>query len=140
MFRMIVMILPFAVVLLTVIGALVRTIARVWVRHRVQMVLLEKLEERPELLETIQDVQDIVEEEDSRQSTWKPDFVQTGAILVAIGIASAIGFGVFGRSQMTTAAYFGGVMCVCLGFILAVVGLLARYLTQSPIHRIRDEQ
>lgn len=134
------MILPFAVVLLTVIAALVRTISRVWVRHRVQMVLLERLEERPELLESLQEVQDLVEEAEHPPSAWKPDFVQTGAILVGIGILCAIGFGLFGRSQVATAAYFGGVMCVCLGFILAVVGLLARYLTQSPIHRLNDEK
>lgn len=134
------MILPFALVVLAIITILIRTIGQVWVRHRVQMTLLERLEERPDLLEVMQDVQDTVEEPASR-ATGKhaPDFVLTGVMLAGIGVACAIGAGVFGRSQVATAVYFGGVMCVCLGFILVVVGLLVRYLHATAIRRFKDD-
>lgn len=138
--RTVLMILPFALVILAIITVLIRTIGQVWVRHRVQMTLLERLEERPDLLESMQEVQDIVEEpRHTPSSSIAPDYVLTGVILAGIGIVCAVVFGGLGRSQLATAAYFGGVMCVCLGFILAVVGLLARYLHQSAIRRFKDD-
>jgi hypothetical protein len=134
------MILPFALVILAIITVLIRTIGQVWVHHRVQMTLLERLEERPDLLEVMQEVQDVVEEPPRRPgNTFSPDFVLTGVVLAGIGIACAVIAGVFGRSQVATAVYFGGVLCVCLGFILAVVGLLVRYLHLSAIRRFKDD-
>ena len=134
------LILPFALVILAIIAVLIRTIGQVWVSHRVQMTLLERLEERPELLETMQEVQDLVEEPRPRPaSAVAPDYVLTGVMLAGIGIACAVVVGMLGRSQVATAIYFGGVMCVCLGFILAVVGLLVRYLHLSAIRRFKDD-
>ncbi|MFP4500420.1 MAG: hypothetical protein ACLFTT_05425 [Candidatus Hydrogenedentota bacterium] len=139
MLHTILMILPFAVVIIIIIGALGRSIAEVWVRHRVQMTLLEKLEERPDLLDTFQEIQEELEDKPGyTTSPWKPDFVQTGAALALVGIVCALAFSAMGRSQFATAAYFGGVMCVCLGFILAVIGLLVRYLSHNPSRHFKE--
>lgn len=141
MLKTIVFMLPFALVILTIIYALVRSIAQAWVQHRVQMSLLEKLEARPDLLDQLQEVQDLLAaQEAARDVWWRPDFILTGVILAGLGIVCAVTAAALGGSQTATAAYFGGVICVCLGFILAIIGLLMHYLSdQGPIKRFRDE-
>jgi len=44
-----------------------------------------------------------------------------------------------GGSLTATAAYFGGVLCVCLGFIIAMVGLLVRYLSHNVVKGLHDK-
>jgi len=140
MLRMIVLMLPFLLVVSTILFALVRSIGQVWVRHRVQMTLLEHLERRPELVEEFQEIQELaVRAQESEPSTLKPDYILTGVILAVLGMICAVVCAAVGGSLTATAAYFGGVLCVCLGFIIAMVGLLVRYLSHNVVKGLHDK-
>lgn len=136
MLRIIVFMLPFVLVIATLLYALIRTIGRVWLQHRVRMTLLEQLERQPELLEQWHQMDSLLAEPPAVQTnTYMPDFILTGACLAVVGILTAFVAAVIGGSQTATAAYFGGVICVCLGFIIGMVGLLTRYLNHHPADR-----
>ena len=140
MVRMIVLMLPFLLVIFTILFALVRSIGQVWLRHRIRMTLLEQLEKRPELLDQFHDLQEAaIPERPPEPSFWKPDYILTGVILAVLGIVCAVVCAAVGGSRIATAAYFGGVLCVCLGFILAMVGLLLRYLSHTAAKGLHDD-
>lgn len=140
MLRMLLLMLPFLLVVFTILFALMRSIGQVWVRHRVQMTLLEHLEKRPELMEEFQEIQELTAQaHDPEPSAWKPDYILTGVILAVLGMICAVVCAAVGGSLTATAAYFGGVMCVCLGFILAMVGLLVRYLSHNAVKGLHDD-
>ena len=62
----------------------------------------------------------------------KTDLTMTGVFLALIGLVSVILYGLVGRSQWAVGAYFGGVACVVIGFILTTIGLVARILRRPP--------
>ena len=80
---------------------------------------------------------------DSEQPV-KTDLTLTGVSLTVIGVIFVLVNGVLGKSEWAVGAYFGGVACIVLGFVLCSVGLLVRFLETSPIrerkrkNRFRD--
>ncbi len=106
-----------------------RHIGRAWVDHRVRMVLLERLEARPELMD---EVQDVIARENSKVREKGQDPVLTGVILALIGVFCVVAYAIAGGGLWAVGAYWGGVACVALGFILALLGLLIRFLTRGP--------
>jgi len=128
--------------LIAAIGALVyivvRNIARVWLHHRLKMALLEKLEHRPELLHSFQELQELLDNSPAQTGASKrQDLTVTGVILAVIGVVCVVLYATAGSGSWAVGAYFGGVACVALGFVLALFGLLIRFLSLPPEDRFR---
>lgn len=124
-------IIPVVLVVLFLIYSISRSLSRAWLEHHVRLALLERLQRKPELIKDFEDIQGILENEED-DSAPRQDFTLTGVILAVIGAVCVILYWSVGRGQWAVGAYFGGVVCVTLGFILAVLGLLIRFLGRAP--------
>ncbi len=106
---------------------------RVWINHRVKVALLERLENKPELLYSFDELQELLDDRPppvARKS--KTDLTLTGVFLALIGLVFVLIYASIGRSQWAVGAYFGGVGCVVIGFLLTTIGLVARLLRRPP--------
>jgi hypothetical protein len=132
--RISVLILPFLLALAAFLYVVFRSLIRAWIDHRVRMAILEKVEHKPELLRAFEDLEEPMEAAptDGPESP-KTDLTLTGVALTVIGVIFVLINGVLGQSQWAVGAYFGGVACIVLGFVLCSVGLLVRFLEQSPV-------
>lgn len=125
--------IPLVAAAITLAYIILREMTRVWLDHRVKMALLERLEHKPELLYSFKELQDLLDDRPAPVAqNSKADLTQTGVFLAIIGLVSVILYGLVGRSQWAVGAYFGGVACVVIGFILTTVGLVARILRRPP--------
>lgn len=117
-----------AVVVLGITRALVQT----WVDHRVRLVLLESLERQPDAdIGAVQMLENLERVSRSRRH----DYVLTGVMLAVLGLAST-SYGRFvGIGRLAVGMYIGGMICVGLGFALALVGILIQYLASSSTER-----
>lgn len=138
--RITILIVPFLVALAVFLYVVFRSLIRAWIDHRVRMALLEKVEHRPELLRAFEDLEQHPEPApaDEKQGP-KADLTLTGVSLTVIGVIFVLVNGLLGKSQWAVGAYFGGVACIVLGFVLCSVGLLVRFLEHSPVRREKDE-
>ncbi|HDP34391.1 MAG TPA: hypothetical protein ENN29_04700 [Candidatus Hydrogenedentes bacterium] len=125
--------IPLIAAAITLAYIIFREMTRVWLDHRVKMALLERLEHKPELLYSFQELQELLDDSPPPvQEKSKTDLTMTGVFLALIGLVSVIIYGLIGRSQWAVGAYFGGVACVVIGFILTTIGLVARILRKPP--------
>ncbi len=128
-----VLILPFLLALAVFLYVVFRSLIRAWIDHRVRMAILEKVEHKPELLRAFEELEQAAEPEPADpEETQKADMTLTGVSLTVIGVIFVLVNGVLGKSQWAVGAYFGGVACIVLGFVLCSVGLLVRFLQNSP--------
>lgn len=131
--RVYILAIPLIVAVVTLVYIILREMTRVWLEHRVKMLLLERLEGKPELLYSFQDLQELLDGRPARVETGgKSDLTVTGLFLALIGILFVIVNALVGSSQWGVGAYFGGVACVVLGFLLATIGLVVRLLRRPP--------
>lgn len=131
--RVYILAIPLIVAVVTLVYIILREMTRVWLEHRVKMLLLERLEDKPELLFSFQDLQELLDGRPARVETGgKSDLTVTGLFLALIGILFVIVNALVGSSQWGVGAYFGGVACVVLGFLLATIGLVVRLLRRPP--------
>ncbi len=106
---------------------------RVWLKHRVKLALLEKLQHDPAHAESLEELQAILEEDSAgSERAARVDYRVLGVTLAALGMFSVLAAWLFGEPEWMTGAYFGGVICVAVGFILALLGLVVRYLEKLP--------
>ncbi|HOK10575.1 MAG TPA: hypothetical protein PLT82_11165 [Candidatus Hydrogenedens sp.] len=132
--REVLMSLPLLFVVVTTFYFAFRAIMRVWIQYRVRLALLERLEETPELLDEIPQIRELFEiEQDELHESYPIDFVFTGAFLVLFGLIFVIFDFLLGTGQVAVGAYWGGVICSGLGFIIALLGLFLRFLSR-PIN------
>jgi hypothetical protein len=128
--------LPFLLALAAFLYVVFRSLIRAWIDHRVRMALLEKVEHKPELLRAFEELEAAAEPvEDDRERPAKTDLTLTGVSLTVIGVIFVLVNGVLGKSEWAVGAYFGGVACIVLGFVLCSVGLLVRFLENSPVKK-----
>ncbi len=125
--------IPIVVAAITLIYIIGREMMRVWINHRVKVALLERLENKPELLYSFDELQELLDDRPppvARKS--KTDLTLTGVFLALIGLVFVLIYASIGRSQWAVGAYFGGVGCVVIGFLLTTIGLVARLLRRPP--------
>ncbi len=125
--------IPIVVAAITLIYIIGREMMRVWINHRVKVALLERLEDKPELLYSFEELQELLDDRPppvARKS--KTDLTVTGVFLALIGLIFVLIYASIGRSQWAVGAYFGGVGCVVIGFLLTTIGLVARLLRRPP--------
>lgn len=131
--RVYILAIPLIVAVVTLVYIILREMTRVWLEHRVKMLLLERLEDKPELLYSFQDLQELLDGRPAQlKNVGKSDLTVTGLFLALIGILFVIVNALMGSSQWGVGAYFGGVACVVLGFLLATIGLVVRLLRRPP--------
>jgi hypothetical protein len=120
---------PIILVLALLAVAIARSLLKVWLDYRLKMSLLQRMEDRPEL---IQSMQNLTENPISTQKDKnKQDFLFTGIFLTLIGAVAACVALYIGAGRWAVGAYFGGISCVLIGFLLAFLGLIVRYLTNG---------
>jgi hypothetical protein len=122
-------ILPAVLVPTALLYLIGRNVVRVWLEHRAKMLLLAKLERRPELVRSVDELQAMLDDDsssDSEEGPAKQNLVMTGIFLALFGGVCTALYAVIGRGYWAVGAYWGGVTCVIFGFVLAVLGLLAR--------------
>ena len=126
-------IIPVLVALVIVASIFLRSIFRAWLDHRVRMAILEKAEEKPELLRVFENlVREESPDKGHTKNTPRADLTLTGVSLTVIGLIFVFVNGLLGKSQWAVGAYFGGVACVVIGFVLASLGMRVRFLSRGP--------
>lgn len=131
-----VMIAPLVIALIMLAQSIARNLARAYLDHRVKVALLELLERKPDLLRSHHELEELLEDTLPDSQAHRPtDLVLTGVILAIIGALCAVLYTNIGSGRWAVGAYWGGVACVVLGFLLALVGLVVRWLDRAPIER-----
>lgn len=123
--------LPLIIVLILLAYTVIRNIVRLWLDHRVKVALLERLEQRPDLVHSVEELHDLLDGPGSSPEEPRIDYLITGVILAVLGIIFVVFNGWLGRTYWAAGAYFGGVVCVALGFLLAMTGLILRFMRQG---------
>ncbi len=113
---------------------------RVWLKHRLKLALLEKLQHDPSHRESLDELQALLDESASAtEGAVRVDYRVLGVTLAAMGMLSLLAAWLFGEPEWMTGLYFGGVICLAVGFILALLGLVVRYLERlvgEPLHKV----
>jgi hypothetical protein len=125
--------IPLVVAVVALVYIILREMTRIWLEHRVKMLLLARLEDKPNLLYSADELQELLDgrpQYDLKKS--KSDLVMTGLFLSAIGLLFVLFNAIIGSSQWAVGAYFGGVACVVIGFLLTTIGLAVRLLRRPP--------
>ena len=104
---------------------LARRILIGWVEYRVKLRLLQRLEQRPELLPHFQQLAGDLMQPAAGSGRNR---LSAGVFLLLWGVMGMIGADLLLEGRYATAAYLGGVVCLVLGFLYIMAGLLARYL------------
>lgn len=125
--------IPLVAAVITLVYIILREMTRVWLEHRVKMMLLKRLEKKPDLLYSSEELQDLLDDTPTPvMKLHKADLATTGLFLACIGLFFVIVYAVIGRSQWAVGAYFGGVASVVIGFILTTIGFVIRFLRRPP--------
>ncbi len=131
--RIYILAIPLVVTVVTLVYIILREMTRVWLEHRVKMLLLERLEKRPDLLYSIGEVQELLDGRSTNdEGNNKTNLAVTGLFLALIGLLFVILNALIGSTQWGVGAYFGGVACVVVGFLLTTIGLVVRLLRRPP--------
>lgn len=127
-------ILPLVIVFVAVVYGILRMFGHIWLEHRIRLTLLEKIEKRPELVDSVHDLVNLLGAAEALPARKdRQDYALTGALLAAMGV----GFCLLGRmlhsGKLAVGIYVGGWVCVVLGLLLFAVGLFIRKLLRQPI-------
>ena len=127
-------IMPLLIISAAVTYGIFRALGRVWLEHRVRLALLEKVQEKPELMESYRELQAILVglTEGSRPEK-RQNYTLTGAILALIGLACTLIGRDLGVGRLAVGVYIGGMTCICLGIVLAFMGLLIRLMSRTAL-------
>ena len=111
---------------------------RVWLEHRVKLALLERLQSDGDGVDGLAHLQSLVDGDtgNGRGRPWV-DHVVVGVTLAILGAGSILSAWWCGGQGTLTGVYFGGVLCVAVGFILTVLGLITRFLARLPVQTPR---
>ncbi len=126
-----VLLLPAFFIAIAVAYGIFHALGRVWLEHRVKLALLKKLESRPELIPSFEDLQELVDHVSAGPVTLRQDFRVTGFFLLILGIGSVVWGRVFSLGRISVGLNLGGLVCVCLGFVLVLLGFLLHDASRS---------
>ena len=113
---------------------------RVWLKHRLKLALLEKLQHDPSHRESLDELQALLDERGVGTGVAnRVDYRVLGVTLTALGLVSLLVAWLFGEPEWMTGLYFGGVICLAAGINLALLGLVVWYverLVSEPLHKV----
>lgn len=105
---------------------------RVWLKHRVKLALLEKLQHDPAHAESLADLEALLGQGGiGPEGRWL-DYRVLGVTLAGLGMLSLVTAWLFGEPEWMTGAYFGGVICLAAGSILVLLGVILHYVERLP--------
>jgi len=129
------LVLVFLAVVLIALGfGVLRSFLRIGLDHRFRSNLLREYESNPESFESLEEVERSIREREEGGGRSRPqDFRLTGGVLAILGLAGLV----LGRAlELGTTAvgvYIGGGICLVLGIMIALLGLVLRSLSKSGI-------
>lgn len=131
-------IIPVVIAVIVVVYGIFRMVGRVWLERSIRLALLERIEEKPELVDKVPDILEALTGlPDKAPLPTKQDFTLTGVILAGIGLVCAL----IGRSMkegtFAVGLYTGGMICVGLGVLLAIFGLIVRWVARTPVDLVK---
>ncbi len=130
---------PLLAALILLVYWAIRSVFRLWIKHRVKMAILDRIERKPDLLRSVDVIPEFLDGNSSDPDETSPmNVTLTGVILAVIGITCSTIYAAIGGGRWAVGAYWGGVACVVLGFIIALFGLVARYLSKTRLDKPGD--
>lgn len=123
---------PLLLILVTLAYGVVQVLVRAWLDYRVRIAFLDKLERNPALLGSQADPSKVIGGLSTTTGvSHRQNYVLTGLILAGIGIACAIGGRLLRSGDLAVGIYLGGILCVLLGLIIALLGFVVRVMTKT---------
>ena len=117
-----------------------RTFVQLWAIHRRKVAILRRYEVDPGAFESSQEVIEQISEQERRNlSAIRQDYTVTGTGLSAIGLGALFAGRAIGYGQVAVGLYIGGITCLGVGVLVALLGYLIRALTR-PILAPTDPQ
>ena len=111
-----------------------RTFVQLWAIHLKKVAILRRYEENPSAFQSSQEVIEQISAQELRnQRAVRQDYTITGIGLAAIGITALLIGRVLAYGQVAVGLYIGGIACVGLGLLIALVGYLVRALTRPLV-------
>ncbi len=130
--------LPLLGVIAAVAYGVMRALGRIWIDHRVKLALLEKLQDRPEVLESFNEIQGaLAGVSNGNTPSNRQDYTLTGIFLCLIGIGCAILGRAWGIGSIAVGLHIGGWVCIAIGVVIAFLGILIRRLSRPPALPLR---
>lgn len=133
-----------AMAVLVVFGTLaygvIQSLVLVWLDHRLKLTLLGKLEKAPDVFRSPDEIQSLLSGLATSSSMSKrQDYCATGTVLGCIGLLCVIAGKTVRIGQLAVGVYLGGLICVFIGLVLFLVGVLIRSLSKpTPPAKARD--
>lgn len=128
--------IPLIIAVVTVIYGVIYSLVAAWFEHRYRLALLDRLEENPALLGESVTVEDVLPRTESAIRSERQNYALTGAILACVGIFAALLGRTIRVGEVAVGIYLGGVMCLALGVVLALLGLAVWGLTRPRGTRV----
>lgn len=122
-------VLPILAVTFAVIYVMFRAFGRLWIEHKVRLALLERIQEKPELTESFQDLRDLV----LTGNTDRQNYPLTGILLGLIGVGCFLAGRALRMGQLAVGIYSGGLICIGLGVLLALAGIAIQWFLRNPV-------
>ena len=128
------LILPALLVAVAVVYGIIRALGHVWLEHRIKVALLEKLEANPELIPSFNELEKLVDSVTTQGETRsRQNYTLTGVFLGLMGLGCIIWGYSLTMGRLAVGLYFGGLICVCLGFVIALVGMLIQSASRPSV-------
>jgi len=128
----ILVILPLVIVLAVLIYGIFRAFGSIWLEHRIRMALLQRLQEKPELVDSASALFDAIGAAEYRPERNRQDYAVTGVILAVLGAGFCTAGYIIRTGKLAVGIYGGGWACIILGLLLFIVGVAIRRLSRHP--------
>ncbi|MBM3290446.1 MAG: hypothetical protein FJY92_09865 [Candidatus Hydrogenedentes bacterium] len=125
------LLIPLLAILVTLAYGVAQVLIRAWLDYRVRLAFLDKLEKDPALLGPHADMAAVMSGLTSTSHAYhRQNYATTGLVLTAIGIASLVAGRLLRSGEFAVGIYLGGVLCIVLGLVIALVGSIARLMSR----------
>ncbi len=126
------LLVPLLLLLVTVFYGIVQSLTHAWLDHRFRLAFLDKLERNPSLLGNQKDISSVVNSLSTGAGPrlQRQNFGMTGLLLALIGLGFAVGGRLMRSGEVAVGIYLGGVLCLVLGLVIALLGFIIHVMTK----------
>jgi len=108
-----------------------RTLVQLWAIHRRKVAILQHYEADPRAFASSEAVIEQISEQERRHvGALRQDYALTGTLLSALGLGALLVGRMLGYGQTAVGLYIGGITCLGLGVLVALLGYLIRALSR----------
>ncbi|NIA14588.1 MAG: hypothetical protein GWP08_10960 [Nitrospiraceae bacterium] len=130
---------PLLLAIVAVLYGVFRTFGRVWLDHRIRLTILEKAERNPQVMDSMNELLDVLSELPGGSGKSRQDYTVTGVVLALLGLAGILLGRFMHVGQFAVGVYVGGYVCVGLGIALAFLGVFVRWISRTPTPAVRRQ-